>query len=106
MMNEIDSKIDMKTDKTSDKEADPLVDFWKDPKENGFHLDVRALIEAGGEPYSIIMNHVREAAPESWLKIHAPFEPKPLLMQLQRMGFKTETSREGMDHFCVRVQPQ
>lgn len=82
-------------------DGDSLVKFWED--DMGIHLDIRAYLEAGGEPYSLIMNQVNELQDGNNLTIHVPFEPRPLIAQLHRMGFKTEVRHEGVDHYGLKV---
>lgn len=79
----------------------PLLEFWED--ESVFHLDVRPLLESGGEPYSHIMSLVQQLEANQKLIIHALFEPKPLIAQLGRMDKKTSASKVGEDHWEVIV---
>jgi hypothetical protein len=81
-----------------------LVKLWNDQQDSAcLHLDVRDLLEAGGEPYSIIMVQVNDLQPGGTLLIHVPFEPRPLVAQLQRMGFIAKTNNYGLDHFILTV---
>lgn len=80
-----------------------LISTWEDEKTNSIHIDVRAYIEGGGEPYSIIMDRVTASGDFSCVTIHAPFVPKPLEAQMNRMGFVTRTFRADVDHYCLEV---
>lgn len=68
-----------------------------------YDLDVRPMLEAGGEPYQVIMHCVGQLGAGELLRIHALFEPRPLLRQLERMGMRTETAPLGPDHWVVSV---
>ena len=50
-------------------------------------LDVRPVIQAGGEPFSLIMNAVDELGPEDSLRLLAPFPPAPLYNLMMKKGF-------------------
>jgi len=69
------------------------------------HLDVRALLEAGGDPYHIIMGCVRQLTRGERLVIHALFEPQPLMAQLRRMGYTFAAEHIGVDHWGLTVAP-
>ncbi len=81
-----------------------LISTWKDKGDSELHLDLRAFIEAGGEPYAIIMRHLADSNGSVVLVVHAPFEPKPLEMQAKQMGYATRLYREGVDHFCLELK--
>ena len=98
-MNEEDSTISL-----HDDSEESLVQFWSDPAKAGvFHLDVRELLEARGEPYSNIMGSVTRLKNGETLVLHVPFEPKPLIFQLQRMNCTCELKREGVDYFTLSI---
>lgn len=50
-------------------------------------LDVRPILRAGGEPFTVIMNAVKELAPGQALRLLATFEPVPLYAVLGKRGF-------------------
>jgi uncharacterized protein (DUF2249 family) len=50
-------------------------------------LDVRPILRAGGEPFTVIMNAVKELAPGQALRLLATFEPIPLYAVLGKKGF-------------------
>ena len=82
------------------------VKFWQE--QNTYHLDVRPLLEKGGEPYQMIMDCVGQLAPSDTLQIHALFDPKPLRRVLGQMGLRVEGERKGEDHWVltIRSSPQ
>ncbi len=57
-------------------------------------LDVRPILAAGGEPYSMIMEAVEHLAPGGTLVLRSPFDPTPLHRVLAGLGFSHAT-REG-----------
>lgn len=67
----------------------------------GFHLDVRPILAAGGEPFGAIMAATREVAPGQRLCLEAPFEPLPLYRVMQRKGFVAWCEQEGPEHYRV-----
>lgn len=84
-------------------EAHPLVRTWSEG--STFHIDVRELLENGGEPYVQIMECVNQIGPGDVLVVHALFEPKPLVAQLTRMGFSTRSDRVDADHWALTISP-
>jgi len=58
-------------------------------------VDVRDDICNGREPFSKIMNAVRELRPEQKLLLIAPFEPFPLFGVLRKQGFAHEAHQTG-----------
>lgn len=80
------------------------VHFWIDDADaTCAHLDVRELLENGGEPYAVIMECVQMLATGQRLVVHAIMQPRPLMMQLGRMGYSTEVRHPGPDHWEVEV---
>jgi len=79
----------------------PLIHCWKD--DSGFHMDVRELIEAGGEPYTYIMEGINLIEGKNRLVVHALFEPLPLIRQVERMGLLSESQRESEDHWTLTI---
>ena len=55
-------------------------------------LDVREEIRAGREPFSRIMQTVRQLQPDQALRLIAPFKPVPLFAVLGRQGFNHEAT--------------
>ncbi len=83
-------------------EKHPLIKSWEEG--GAFHLDVRELLEEGGEPYACIMDCLHQLGPSEVLAIHAPFEPKPLMTQAKRLGYQAEARREDADHWVVEIR--
>lgn len=54
----------------------------------GFHLDVRPVLEAGGEPFQAIMGAAHKVLPGERLVLEAPFEPLPLYRVMSKKGFE------------------
>ncbi|MFN2376386.1 MAG: DUF2249 domain-containing protein [Candidatus Binatia bacterium] len=78
--------------------------FWVDDDDaTRAHLDVRELLTEGGEPYAIIMECVQMLVIGQRLVVHAIMQPRPLLLQLGRMGYFTEARHVGTDHWEVEV---
>jgi uncharacterized protein (DUF2249 family) len=67
----------------------------------GFHLDVRPILAAGGEPFGAIMAAAQEVRPGERLVLEAPFEPLPLYRVMQRKGFSAWCEQEGPEHYRV-----
>lgn len=82
------------------------VHFWVDDDDSTCaHLDVRELLEEGGEPYAIIMECVQMLVIGQRLVVHAIMQPRPLVQQLGRMGYFTEVRHVGADHWELEVSP-
>ncbi|MBI4082026.1 MAG: DUF2249 domain-containing protein [Candidatus Lambdaproteobacteria bacterium] len=80
----------------------PEIDFWRD--DAGYHLDVRRFLFAGGRPFAVIVDCVSQLAPGERLSVHAPFEPKPLLVQMRRRGYSAASASIEPDHWVVRIE--
>ncbi len=65
-------------------------------------LDVRAILEAGAEPFDQIMAVVASLDDDEDLLLVAPFEPVPLEALLSGQGFQHQTHRIADDHWEVR----
>lgn len=85
------------------KRSHPLIDFWNE--EGVYHLDVRELLEDGGEPFSYIMDCLHQCEPGVSLVVHALFEPKPLIPLVTDMGFEVTTERVESEHWTVTITP-
>lgn len=80
------------------------VHFWVDDDDaTRAHLDVRELLEDGGQPYSMIMECVHMLALGQRLIVHALMQPQPLILQLTRMGYFMEVRHVGTDHWELEV---
>jgi TusA-related sulfurtransferase len=69
-------------------------------------LDVRPLLEGGGEPFSQIMSTVESLGPHEGLKLIAPFEPRPLFSVMERKGYLNEVVELDGGSFEVRFFPK
>jgi len=80
------------------------VHFWVDEADaTRVHLDVREMLQEGGEPYAIIMECVQRVPTGKHLVVHAIMQPRPLVQQLGRMGYLLEVRHAGPDHWEVEV---
>lgn len=59
------------------------------------HLDVRAVLATGGEPFDLIMATAGQIPPGGRLELVAPFEPVPLYPIMSRRGFARTTAVRG-----------
>ena len=82
-------------------ENDPLINAWEEG--NAFHLDVRQLLADGGLPYTSIMDCLHQLTSGATLVVHTLFEPKPLVRQLERLGYAPVARREAEDHWTVSI---
>lgn len=57
------------------------------PDESINKLDVRAILQAGGEPFSEIMTAIKNTDAKGALRLRATFEPKPLFKVLGAQGW-------------------
>ncbi len=71
--------------------------------EHSFKLDVRPIIENGGEPFSVIMDCVSQIQDGDQLVVIAPFEPLPLIKQLQARKLNVVIEKKAPDEFWVIV---
>lgn len=58
-------------------------------------LDVRPVLEAGGDPFGLIMKTVKGLDASEALRLLVGFEPAPLYAVLASMGRAAHTEREG-----------
>lgn len=72
----------------------------------GFHLDVRPILEAGGEPFQAIMAAAREVKPGERLVLEVLFEPIPLYKVLAKQGFAAWCERVGERHYRAHFYRQ
>lgn len=72
----------------------------------GFHLDVRPVLEAGGEPFQRIMAAAKEVEPGKRLVLEVLFEPVPLYRVLARQGFLAWCERVGEGHYRAHFYRQ
>jgi hypothetical protein len=57
-------------------------------------LDVRPILESGGEPLSMILAAAERIPSGGSLVVIAPFEPVPLFGALRQMGFSHDSRPE------------
>ena len=84
-----------------DFQEHPQLVYWEDGA--CLHLDVRPMLEAGGEPYAHIMDVVGKLETTQTLIVHALFEPKPLIRVLERMGKNVSATRVTAEHWELAV---
>lgn len=72
------------------------------PRGSEISLDVRPLLAAGQEPFSVIMETVSRVEPGGVLVLDAPFDPAPLRRLLGNKGFACEMEQLADGHFRVR----
>ncbi len=72
----------------------------------GVHLDVRPVLEAGGEPFPEIMAAARRTEPGKRLVVEASFEPVPLYRALAKQGFVAWCERVGEKHYRAHFYRQ
>ncbi|GAA5336449.1 MULTISPECIES: DUF2249 domain-containing protein [Thermus] len=65
----------------------------------GFHLDVRPILEGGGEPFAHILAAAKEVGPGKRLVLEVLFEPVPLYRVLGKQGFAAWCEKLGENHF-------
>jgi hypothetical protein len=65
-------------------------------------LDVRPILEAGGEPFEEIMAAVKSLEPSDVFILHATFNPIPLLRVMERKGYNHNSEQAKKGHWIVR----
>ena len=71
------------------------------PEARQVHLDVRADIRRGEEPFARIMAAVKALGPDQVLVLRAPFEPIPLYDVLGKRGLAHWTEQRAADDWSV-----
>ncbi len=69
-------------------------------------LDVRPILESGGEPFQAIIGAVDRLAPGEGLRLIAPFRPQPLFSVMERRGFDYELEELPDGGIEVRFLPK
>jgi hypothetical protein len=64
-------------------------------------LDVRPVLAAGGEPFSLIMAAAKRVPAGGVLLLVAPFDPAPLKKVLGKQGFESYSRPRASDHWQV-----
>jgi hypothetical protein len=57
-------------------------------------LDVRPILNAGGEPFSRIRASIEALGEDEGLSVVAPFLPSPLIEKLESEGFQSRVERQ------------
>ncbi len=71
-------------------EKAPVPEFMNTiSEENLAELDVRAMLDAGNDPFKLIMDKVNGLKEKQILKLINSFEPTPLIQILEKKGFQT-----------------
>lgn len=80
-----------KTVAVEEKEQQAAVpDFMKNiSAENTVELDVRPVLDAGKDPFNLILEKINQLQPQQILKLINSFEPVPLIQLLGKQGFET-----------------
>lgn len=80
-----------KTIAVEEKQQQNIVpDFMKNiTAENTVELDVRSILDAGKDPFNLILEKVNQLQPKQILKLINSFEPVPLIQLLGKQGFET-----------------
>src|SRR3989338_10285722 len=73
-----------------------------DPDPRLVHLDIRADIRGGAEPFARIMAPVKALGPDEILVLRVPFEPVPLYGVLGRRGLAHRAEHLGPDDWSIR----
>ncbi|MFB9947937.1 DUF2249 domain-containing protein [Rhizobium puerariae] len=69
-------------------------------------LDVRPILQNGGEPFEEIMRAVSALQPGQGLRLLAPFKPQPLFRVMDSKGFDHEIVELDNGGFEVRFTPR
>jgi uncharacterized protein (DUF2249 family) len=65
-------------------------------------LDVRPILAAGEEPFTLIMQTAAKVPDRGILELTAPFEPRPLYRVMSEKGFGHVTESRGPADWVVR----
>ncbi|WP_027556986.1 DUF2249 domain-containing protein [Bradyrhizobium sp. Cp5.3] len=68
-------------------------------------VDVRPILRAGGEPFSIIMAALDRLAPGQGLRLYAPFKPVPLFDVMASKGFAHQEAELEAGEWEIRFMP-
>ncbi len=68
-------------------------------------VDVRPILKAGGEPFSLIMTAVESAKPGQGICLYAPFKPVPLFNVMAGKGFAHSETEIGGGDWQVLFTP-
>lgn len=68
-------------------------------------VDVRPILRAGGEPFSVIMAALARLAPGEGLRLYAPFKPVPLFDVMASKGFAHREAELEGGEWEIRFMP-
>ncbi|HWT57658.1 MAG TPA: DUF2249 domain-containing protein [Rhizobium sp.] len=68
-------------------------------------LDVRQILRDGGMPFQLIMDTFAALAPGEGVRLHAIFEPVPLIRQLEQRGYSHQSKRLADDDWEIDFVP-
>ncbi|MET4206769.1 DUF2249 domain-containing protein [Bradyrhizobium sp. LA2.1] len=68
-------------------------------------VDVRPILRAGGEPFSMIMAAVESVQPGHGIRLYAPFKPVPLFDVMANKGFAHSTTEIGSGEWQILFTP-
>lgn len=68
-------------------------------------VDVRPILRAGGEPFSVIMAAVDSIQPGQGIRLYAPFKPVPLFGVMAGKGFAHSETEIGGGEWQVLFTP-
>ncbi|OWV84651.1 DUF2249 domain-containing protein [Rhizobium sp. R693] len=69
-------------------------------------LDVRQVLRDGGMPFQLIMDTFASLDPGEGVRLHAIFEPVPLIRQLEQRGFAHVSRRVADDDWEIEFVPR
>ncbi len=69
-------------------------------------LDVRPILEAGGEPFNDIMEFVDALEPGESFRIWATFKPEPLFAIMASKGYRGEAQETEDGSWAVDFAPE
>lgn len=69
-------------------------------------LDVRQILRDGGMPFQLIMDTFASLNPDEGVRLHATFEPVPLIRQLEQRGYRHTTKKLADDDWEIDFVPQ
>ncbi|ABC94411.1 hypothetical conserved protein (plasmid) [Rhizobium etli CFN 42] len=69
-------------------------------------LDVRNILRDGGMPFQLIMDTFASLDPDEGVRLHAIFEPVPLIRQLEQRGYSHLSKRLADDDWEIDFVPR
>lgn len=68
-------------------------------------LDVRPILQAGGEPFAVIMDFVGGLGPDEGFRLWATFRPDPLIEVLAWRGYQAQAAEQADGSWAVDFWP-